>query len=114
MPTAQVVSVAFIVVAALIMGYRHRPGHPLDDPPTHPEVATWGAIGRPVEVTPEAEPDDVDRSRRQEVDGEDAIDDEGQAIDDGLGGEDADGRATDPVRESEREPLGRIPGPSPG
>ena len=27
------------------------PGHPLDDPPTHPEVATWGAIGRPVDVT---------------------------------------------------------------
>src|SRR3954447_8437896 len=45
-PTAQVVSVAFIVVAAVIMVYRHRPGHPLDDPPTHPEVATWGAIGR--------------------------------------------------------------------
>jgi phosphatidylglycerol:prolipoprotein diacylglycerol transferase len=117
-PTAQVVSVAFIVVAALIMGYRHRPGHPLDDPPTHPEVATWGAIGRPVEVTPEAElelteggPEVGDEDA---IDGEDAIDDEGQAIDDGLGGEDADGRATDPVREGERESLGRIPGPSPG
>ena len=70
-----------------------------------------------MEVTPEAElelteggPEVGDEDA---IDGEDAIDDEGQAID-GPGGEDADGRATDPVREGERESLGRIPGPSPG
>ena len=45
----------------VILAWRHRPGHPLDDPPTHPEVATWGAIGRPVEpadVDDEFEDDD--------------------------------------------------------
>jgi phosphatidylglycerol:prolipoprotein diacylglycerol transferase len=47
-PTAQVVSGAFIVLAVVILAWRHRPGHPDDDPPTHPEVATWGAPGRPV------------------------------------------------------------------
>ena len=49
-PTAQVVSLGFIVPAVLILLYRHRRGHPDDDPPTHPEVATWGALGRAVEV----------------------------------------------------------------
>ena len=53
-PTAQLVSAVFIVVAGSIMLYRHRPGHPVDDPPTHPEVATWGAIGRPVAVASDA------------------------------------------------------------
>jgi phosphatidylglycerol:prolipoprotein diacylglycerol transferase len=48
-PTAQIVSLFFIVPALLILIWRHRPGHGLDDPPSHPELATWGAIGRPVE-----------------------------------------------------------------
>ena len=34
--------------AGLILLWRHRPGHPIDAPATHPEVATWGAIGGPV------------------------------------------------------------------
>lgn len=51
-PTAQVVSLCFIVPALLILIWRHRPGHPLDDPPSKPEVATWGATGRPVESDP--------------------------------------------------------------
>ena len=53
-PTAQVVSLVVIVAAALALAWRHRPGHALDDPPTNPEVATWGAIGRPLESSPEA------------------------------------------------------------
>jgi phosphatidylglycerol:prolipoprotein diacylglycerol transferase len=61
-PTAQIVSVLFVVPAILILGWRHRPGHPLDDPPTRPEVATWGAIGRPFEPGPdEPDEDPVDR-----------------------------------------------------
>ena len=40
---------AIIVPAIVILAWRHRRGHPLDDPPTHPDVATWGALGRPVE-----------------------------------------------------------------
>ena len=53
-PTAQLVSLVVIVAAALALAWRHRPGHALDDPPTNPEVATWGAIGRPLESAPEA------------------------------------------------------------
>jgi phosphatidylglycerol:prolipoprotein diacylglycerol transferase len=48
-PTAQIVSLLFIVPALLILAWRHRAGHPVDDPPSRPEVATWGAVGRPVE-----------------------------------------------------------------
>jgi len=60
-PTAQVVSLAFIVPAVLILAWRHRPDHPVDDPPTHPEVATWGAMGRPVEAI-EADVDEAQAS----------------------------------------------------
>ncbi len=56
-PTAQVVSIGIVVPALVILAWRHRRGHALDDPPTHPEVATWGALGRPVEasVSPDAD-----------------------------------------------------------
>jgi phosphatidylglycerol---prolipoprotein diacylglyceryl transferase len=49
-PTAQVVSLGFIVPAVLILLWRHRPGHADDDPPTHPEIATWGAMGRAIDM----------------------------------------------------------------
>jgi hypothetical protein len=45
----------------VILAWRHRRDHPLDDPPSRPEVATWGAIGRPVEpgeINDEVEDDD--------------------------------------------------------
>jgi phosphatidylglycerol---prolipoprotein diacylglyceryl transferase len=48
-PMAQIVSILFVVPALLVLIWRHRPGHPLDDPPTRPKFATWGALGRPVE-----------------------------------------------------------------
>jgi phosphatidylglycerol:prolipoprotein diacylglycerol transferase len=48
-PTAQIVSLLFVIPAFLMLAWRHRRDHPLDDPPSRPEVATWGAIGRPVE-----------------------------------------------------------------
>ena len=45
-PTAQIVSLLFVGVAIAVLVYRHRPGHPQNDPPpTFPEVATWGALG---------------------------------------------------------------------
>ncbi len=50
-PTAQLVSLVVIVSAALVLAWRHRPGHQLDDPPSRPEAGTWGAIGRPLEVS---------------------------------------------------------------
>jgi phosphatidylglycerol:prolipoprotein diacylglycerol transferase len=59
-PTAQVVSLGFIVPSLVILAWRHRPGHPLDDPPTNPREATWGARGRPVEPDPEDEVEDAD------------------------------------------------------
>jgi len=52
---AQIVSLAFIIPSLLILAWRHRPGHPDDDPPTFPEVAIWGAPGRAVEPSPEGE-----------------------------------------------------------
>ncbi len=67
-PTAQIVSIMFIVPALLILAWRHRPNHPLDDPPSRPAGATWGAVGRPVdpdEIDPEAiDPDDPDGEAR--------------------------------------------------
>jgi phosphatidylglycerol:prolipoprotein diacylglycerol transferase len=45
-PTAQLVSLAFILGAVIVLIYRHRPGHRIDDEgPTHPEAAVWGAVG---------------------------------------------------------------------
>jgi phosphatidylglycerol:prolipoprotein diacylglycerol transferase len=48
-PTAQIVSLLFILPALVILISRHRPGHPLDPPPSRPKFATWGAQGGPVE-----------------------------------------------------------------
>ncbi len=56
-PTAQLVSLVVIVSAALALAWRHRPGHQLDDPPSRPEAGTWGAIGRPLEVSTDAPPE---------------------------------------------------------
>ncbi|HEU5225445.1 MAG TPA: prolipoprotein diacylglyceryl transferase family protein, partial [Actinomycetota bacterium] len=49
-PTAMLVSLLFIVPSAAILLWRHRRDHPVDDPPTYPDVAYWGAMGRPVEA----------------------------------------------------------------
>jgi len=57
-PTAQVVSLAFVIPAIVILMWRHRGRTIDDDPPTFPAVATWGAIGRPVD--PDAIEDDFD------------------------------------------------------
>lgn len=46
-PTAQLVSLAFIVIGIGGLLHRHRPRREPDRPPTHPERAVWGAIGRP-------------------------------------------------------------------
>ena len=44
-PTAQIVSMMFVIPALVILAWRHRRGHPLDDPPSTPAVAWWGALG---------------------------------------------------------------------
>jgi phosphatidylglycerol---prolipoprotein diacylglyceryl transferase len=43
-PTAQIVSLAFILVGIAGLIHRHRPRHAPDPPATHPERATWGAL----------------------------------------------------------------------
>jgi phosphatidylglycerol:prolipoprotein diacylglycerol transferase len=75
LPVAQLVSSIVIVASILTLLWRHRPGHPLDDPPSHPEVAKWGAIGRPVEpsgLDDEAEDDDEDDETAIESDATEA------------------------------------------
>ena len=64
-PVAQIVSLMFVIPALLILAWRHRPSHPTDDPATHPEAATWGALGRPVEAAPDDEPGDEPESESQ-------------------------------------------------
>ena len=59
-PTAQVVSLLFIFPALAILILRHAPRDRTDDPPTNPAIATWGALGRPVEPEPDASAEDPD------------------------------------------------------
>jgi phosphatidylglycerol:prolipoprotein diacylglycerol transferase len=68
-PTAQLVSLLFVIPALGILAFRHQRGHPVDDPPTYPEVATWGAMGRPVEVgAPEEDPTAADADQDEDED----------------------------------------------
>jgi phosphatidylglycerol---prolipoprotein diacylglyceryl transferase len=82
-PTAQLVSLLFVIPALGILAFRHQRGHPLDDPPTYPEVATWGAIGRRVEVEAtgdEAATDDTELAADTDAaDADDADADEADA-----------------------------------
>ncbi|MBI3748264.1 MAG: prolipoprotein diacylglyceryl transferase, partial [Chloroflexi bacterium] len=48
-PTAQLVSLLFVLPALAILLWRHRDRDPVDDPPSRPEAATWGAPGSRVE-----------------------------------------------------------------
>jgi len=91
-PTAQLVSLLFVIPALGILAFRHQRGHPLDDPPTYPEVATWGAVGRPVEVEATSDEalsdDDADIDDEVEDEDPDAIEVDGE---DGGGVRSADG-----------------------
>jgi phosphatidylglycerol:prolipoprotein diacylglycerol transferase len=49
-PTAQLVSVLFIVAGLVGLAWRHRPGHGPDAPATEPSRQTWGARGDPTTV----------------------------------------------------------------
>jgi len=53
---AQIVSLLFVLPALTILAWRHRHGHPVDDPPSLPRCGDLGARGRPVE--PGYEPGD--------------------------------------------------------
>jgi len=75
-PTAQIVSLLFVIPSLLMLAWRHRRDHPLDDPPSNPAVATWGAIGRPVE------PGEVDDESEDDDGPYDAEDDDGTEYED--------------------------------
>ena len=49
-PTAQLVSLVFIVPSILALAWRHRPGHLADEPASRPEGTSWGALGQPTEA----------------------------------------------------------------
>ncbi len=99
-PTAQVVSILFIVPALIVLAWRHRPDHPLDDPASRPEVATWGALGRPVEPSDESDDDEFDDS---DDDGDDEVGDDADHAD-----QDAD-EAAGTDRSTDDEPDGDDP-----
>jgi phosphatidylglycerol:prolipoprotein diacylglycerol transferase len=71
-PTAMIVSLVFVGVSAAILLWRHRPGHPTDSPPSRPEAATWGALGRPVAEA--AEPGEAPEPGDGDGDGDPAMD----------------------------------------
>jgi hypothetical protein len=76
------VSLGFIIPSVVILLLRHAPRHPVDDPPTFPEVATWGALGRaPFDEDAAFDGDDIDR---------DDIDWDARATDDAGGDADAE------------------------
>ena len=76
-PTAQIVSLLFIVPALAVLVWRHRSGHGPDEPASRPEGTTWGALGRPADQPPIAESagpgsdsngDDQSRAEEEPVD----------------------------------------------
>jgi phosphatidylglycerol:prolipoprotein diacylglycerol transferase len=106
-PTAQIVSVLFILVALAILAWRHRAGQPLDAPATFPEVATWGAIGRVADIDDEDDEDEYDDDEDDDGDddddgeaefGEDRVDDH-DLDDDADPAEDHPADAADPVED---------------
>jgi phosphatidylglycerol:prolipoprotein diacylglycerol transferase len=120
-PTAQLVSVLFAGSALIVLTYRHRPGHPTNDPlPWRPAEATWGALPaeawrtRPVDepwahLPPAAvEPADADPAGADSDPGEPATDaDSGEPAIDATDGPD------DPARTGPPKPAAEEPGPAP-
>ena len=98
-----------------ILVWRHRPGHAVDDPPTHPEVATWGAIGRPRRPVDELEAADDEDDDDDDDDDEDSDDDDDGDDDDDRRrrrrrrGDRGDGRdaADDPAASMRPDPTPR-------
>jgi phosphatidylglycerol---prolipoprotein diacylglyceryl transferase len=64
-PMAQIVSLIFIVSAVALLAWRHQSRVALDDPPSRPSGATWGALGRPVEPVEPVEPRGPDGSESE-------------------------------------------------
>jgi phosphatidylglycerol:prolipoprotein diacylglycerol transferase len=91
-PTAQIVSLLFVIPALVILFWRHRADHPDDLPATHPEDQTWGAPGSPVELD-----DDDDDDWEDDEDDDDEDDDDEDDDDEDEADEDDDDEADDGV-----------------
>ena len=90
-PTAQIVSLLFVIPALVILGWRHRPGHPDDDPPTHPEGADVGRARA--------------RRRRRRLDDDDEDDDEDDDDDDDDEDDDDEADADDDDDDDDEAPT---------
>lgn len=91
-PTAQIVSIAFISVGIVGLILRHRAGAAADDPPPSvPGVATWGAIG----------PNDWKQRPISEpwADAGDPFDDDDDPFDDAIDAEE------DPLDDADADPF---------
>lgn len=80
-PTAQIVSIIFIVVGIAGLLVRHNPNRPADRPAANPQVQTWGALGATWMTKPVDEPwanvgEPLDRGDDDDVDDEVADDHE--------------------------------------
>jgi phosphatidylglycerol:prolipoprotein diacylglycerol transferase len=138
-PVAMIVSALIVIPSLVALAWRHRPGHPLDEPATRPRLATWGAIGRPLTseeieaIDRQAELDDEDEDDEDEDDDYDDDDEDEDADvepdvededdDEDDEGADVDGEGDDdteavPAIESDREPGAASPSdgsePAPG
>ena len=80
-PTAQIISLAVILIGVGGLLYRHRRGHPEDPPATFPQQATWGALGAEWMTRPIDEPWANVPPPKEAVDWDAIIDADDEAID---------------------------------
>jgi phosphatidylglycerol:prolipoprotein diacylglycerol transferase len=57
-PTAQIVSLLFVVPSVAVLAWRHRTGRGPDEPASRPGGTTWGALGTSVDASDELMTDD--------------------------------------------------------
>ena len=79
-PTAQIVSLLFVIPALVILFWRHRPRPSGRSPATHPEGQTWGAPGSA--LAPDELDDEDETTNDEEDDDEEDDDDETRRTDD--------------------------------
>ena len=104
-PTAQIISLAVILIGVGGLLYRHRRGHPADPPPAFPQQATWGALGAGWMTRPIDEPWANVPPPKEAVDWDAIIDAEDNAAEAGPdGGVGEEGPAGDPDAETEPPP----------
>jgi phosphatidylglycerol:prolipoprotein diacylglycerol transferase len=112
-PTAQLVSIAFIVVGIAAIAWRHRPGHAPDEAAPAWQHATWGALGIPRDEEELDEDDDFDDDDDDDFDDDDD-DEEGDEVAGDGEGLDADvGEEAPPATASPDGPSRRADEPDP-